>query len=81
MSQQCRKLHWDFFGPHAEGTARHYLRHLHQFIEQHKLVDCTSGVQSMAPNHFGVWCVAGDQAGEDMLLTTLRPRRATAVEP
>ncbi|MGB1013779.1 MAG: hypothetical protein ACPG4T_06575 [Nannocystaceae bacterium] len=80
MSQPVRKLHWDFFGPHAEGTARHYLRHLHTFIEQHSLGDCESGVHTLAPNHFGTWCIAASAGDEQKLIEQLRPRRATAVD-
>ncbi len=79
MSQPLRKLHWDFFGPHARGTAEHYLRHLHEFVARRELAACQSGIESMAPNHCGVWCVAADVAGEQLLISALRPRRATAL--
>jgi hypothetical protein len=30
-------MSWDFFGPASEGTARHFARHLEQFLAQHEL--------------------------------------------
>jgi hypothetical protein len=66
--------YWDYYGPDAEGTARHFLVHLHEYLARAGLADCERGVESVSPNHWAVWCKASGDAREAML--RLRPRRA-----
>lgn len=67
-------LYWDFFGPDAEGTARHFRVHLDDFIARGALVGCETGIESAGPGHHAAWCKAPDAAREALM--RLRPRRA-----
>ena len=70
---------WDFHGPHAEGTAQHFLRHLHEFWARNALVDCEAGLESAGPGHHAVWCKT--PAAADAAIQTLRPRRRRPADP
>lgn len=67
-------FYWDYFGPDAEGTARHFLVHLGDYLHRAGLTDCERGIESPAAGHWAVWCKAPGDAREAML--RLRPRRA-----
>lgn len=67
-------FYWDYYGPDAEGTARHFLVHLGEYIVRAGVADCERGVESTRAGHCAVWCKAPDDAREAML--RLRPRRA-----
>lgn len=67
--------YWDYYGPDAEGTARHFLAHLGEYIARAGVAGCESGVESTRAGHCAVWCRAPEAAREAML--RLRPRRAT----
>lgn len=47
---------WDFFGPDADATARHFMKHLDDFLVQNTLAGCTTGVVSEGPGHCAAWC-------------------------
>ncbi len=64
---------WDFYGPHAEGTARHFLRHLHEFWARAALEGCEAGLESNGAGHHAVWCKTPESA--DAAIQQLRPRR------
>lgn len=64
---------WDFFGPHAEGTAQHFLRHLHEFWRQSGVEGCEAGLESAGTGHHAVWCKTPEAA--DAAIQKLRPRR------
>jgi len=64
---------WDFYGPHAEGTARHFLRHLEQYWASAGLTGCEAGLASDDANHHAVWCRTPPAA--DAAIQRLRPRR------
>lgn len=66
--------YWDFFGPHAERTARHFDEHLKQFLEKNAVAGCATGVESAGAGHFAAFCVAPVEAGSS-IERALRPRR------
>lgn len=65
---------WDYFGPDADGTARHFLVHLRDYLARAGVTGCELGVTSERPGHSAAWCRAPDHAREAVL--RLRPRRA-----
>ena len=70
---------WDFHGPHAEGTARHFLEHLGTFCRQLALEGCEAGLESQGPGHHAVWCRT--PAAAAAAIQRLRPRRSRPAEP
>lgn len=66
--------YWDYFGPDAEGTARHFLAHLREYLGRNGLGDCEVGVASERAGHGAAWCKAPEHAQAALL--RLRPRRA-----
>lgn len=69
---------WDFFGPHAEGTARHFLHHLDDYRARVGAEGCESGVESAGTGHHAVWCKTPLAA--DAAILQLKPHRRR-VEP
>lgn len=74
-----KALYWDFFGPDAEGTARHFSRHLEQFLEAEQLHGCEIALVSAAAGHHAVECRAPEPA-QPLLIDRLRPRRVRALD-
>jgi hypothetical protein len=70
----CTIFAWDFHGPHAEGTARHFLEHLETFCRQLALAGCEAGLESQGPGHHAVWCRTPEPAVA--AIPRLRPRRS-----
>ena len=65
---------WDFFGPRAEGTARHFLRHLEEFLQREAVSDCVAEVAAVKAGHWAVSCRTPlDTAA--VVRAALRPRR------
>ncbi len=68
------RFHWDFLGPDAEPTAKHFCHHLEEFCETHAIADprtFTSMVQKR--------CVASLECDEKHMILVrdlLRPKRA-----
>lgn len=69
-----RQFLWDFFGPRAEQTARHFQKHLDEFLQKNAVAGCETGVASEQPGHFAVFCRA-PLSLQDMLVRSLRPQR------
>jgi hypothetical protein len=69
-----KTLFWDFFGPAAEQTARHFMKHLDEFLVRNGCVGAVSGLSSEGDGHQAVWC---RPSAEDELAIerSLRPRR------
>jgi hypothetical protein len=65
---------WDYCGPDADGTARHFLAHLRDYLDRAGVRDYEIGVESERAGHGVVWCKAPASAREAVL--RLRPRRA-----
>lgn len=66
--------YWDYYGPDAEGTARHFRVHLDDYIARSALVGCETGTESAGAGHCAAWCRTPDAARDAIL--RLRPRRA-----
>jgi hypothetical protein len=67
-------FYWDFFGPRAEGTARHFQRHLEEFLAREGVVGCTTDVHGSSPNQWTVSCRTPANAAEPVRRAR-RPRR------
>jgi hypothetical protein len=65
---------WDFFGPRAEGTARHFLRHLDEMLARDGVAGCATAVEQPHAAQWTVSCRAPGEAA-DALRRALRPRR------
>ena len=78
----CRAVktyYWDFFGPRAEGTAKHFVRHLNEFFEKNGIVGCEVDTASAGQGHVAARCRAPLEA-EDVIERALRPQRMEANE-
>lgn len=65
---------WDFFGPRAEGTARHFQRHLDEFLAREVLAGCVTAVDAESGNRWAVHCTT-PPAHAEAIRRALRPRR------
>ena len=74
MSRMATTFCWDFFGPRAEGTARHFLRHLDDFLQRECVAGCTTAVAAPRPGQWTVTCRTPPAAVE-AVRGALRPRR------
>ncbi|MFO7177922.1 MAG: hypothetical protein DIU78_004395 [Pseudomonadota bacterium] len=70
-----RRFFWDFFGPHAEPTAAHFVRHLDEFLARNALTGCSTGTLSAGPGHHAAYCDAPADVGA-AIERALRPRRS-----
>jgi len=68
--------YWDFAGPTAEGTARHFVVHLDEFLAREGIAGCETGVESQGPGHAAAYCRGPDEH-HDVILRALRPRRTS----
>lgn len=90
------RFFWDFHGPHAEKTARHFLEHLREFLSKHDLkLEC--GCASDAEAHWfayydppdvpqalqphGATPKQGEETIADQVGRALRPQRVEAQVP
>jgi hypothetical protein len=74
--------YWDFFGPDAQRTADHFLRHLLTFLMSSPALDgCRYGVLSLSEGHAAAWCAVPSDAAGALVEQRLRPRRATEHAP
>jgi hypothetical protein len=69
-----KTYYWDFFGPHAAGTAEHFVRHLEEFFAKHGIVGCELDTTSAGEGHRAARCRA-PQAAEEPIERSLRPKR------
>jgi len=68
------RLFWDFYGPRAEGTARHFEKHLREFFTREGLPLEASGAEEAAASHWYAYCDV-DDATADPVRRALRPQR------
>jgi hypothetical protein len=69
------RLIWDFYGETAEGTAKHHVIHLEEFMEREKLTYFNRGTDSKGDLHaFAYMTVAEEDV--KILRDALRPNRA-----
>ncbi|HEY2409459.1 MAG TPA: hypothetical protein VGI10_25810 [Polyangiaceae bacterium] len=71
----ARTFYWDFFGPHAGGTAAHFHKHLLEFLERNGCAAMPTGVQVVAAGHHAVFC-SPPAALASAIERSLRPRRS-----
>ncbi len=69
------KLVWDFYGADAEGTAKHHVVHLKQFMLREALSYYTTGIQSNEDYHCLAYLTV-NEATVKTLRDALRPNRA-----
>jgi hypothetical protein len=69
-----KKYLWDFFGPYAERTARHFEQHLLEFLSKNELAVEATGLESNGHNHHAAFCIAPAQS-QSTIETSLRPNR------
>lgn len=68
------RFHWDFLGPDAEPTAKHFCHHLEEFCEMHGIADPRTYTTME-----GRRCVASMECDEKHMILVrdhLRPKRA-----
>jgi hypothetical protein len=70
-------FYWDFFGPRAEGTARHFQKHMDEFLARQAVAGCVTGVDTLRDGHWAAWCRTPDEA-VPTIRTALKPRRQAA---
>ncbi|MEM6791079.1 MAG: hypothetical protein AAF715_26410 [Myxococcota bacterium] len=74
------RLFWDFVGPRAEGTARHFERHLREFFVRERLDLAASGVDEVAKYKWFAYCDV-DEAVVAAVTKALRPQRQAPSSP
>jgi hypothetical protein len=72
-------LYWDFFGGAAEGTARHFQKHLDEFLQRSACEGATTGIESNGEGHLAVFCRAPAVQAE-AIARALKPRRTDSAE-
>jgi len=77
MNRQI-KIIWDFFGKDAEGTAKHHLRHLLEFLTKNNISLIASGIGSEADFHFLAYLTV-NESDVKLLRDALKPHRAFVV--
>jgi hypothetical protein len=65
---------WDFFGPRADGTAAHFLRHLQEFLKKNDCPEMPTGLRSEGAGHQAVFCTPPAEFAA-AIERSLRPRR------
>jgi hypothetical protein len=70
-----KTLYWDFFGPRAEATARHFHKHLDEFLETQECAGCTTGLSSEGAGHHAAFCRAPEEAAA-AIERSLKPQRS-----
>jgi hypothetical protein len=73
------KLVWDFFGQTSEGTAKHHVIHLSEFMEKNQLNLLDSGIRSMEEFHHLAF-ITVNEADVKIIRDALKPHRAFVVE-
>jgi hypothetical protein len=69
------RLIWDFYGESAEGTAKHHVIHLKEFMEREKLDFFSEGTNSNAELHSSAYMTVQEK-DVTIIRDALRPNRA-----
>jgi hypothetical protein len=72
--------HWDFFGPDAEKTAKHFEKHVAEFAALEQLKIDGSGSFQADPNHTCFWIETIDANHAALIKKRLRPRRSLSID-
>lgn len=68
------KLIWDFYGPDAEGIAKHHVIHLKEFAKKEHLEVLQFGEENQSEKHFTAYMVVLED-NMPLVRDTLRPHR------
>ena len=81
MSQRCR-VFWDFYGPTAQQTAQHFVKHLDQLVHKDQLTQgvFASDVETYHQTHAAAYCDADYETGRK-LAQTLKSKRSILLPP
>jgi hypothetical protein len=74
-----KTYYWDFFGPNADGTAEHFVRHLNEFFAKNGILGCETDTMSAGVGHRAARCRA-PEAAEPVIERALRPKRMESSE-
>tara|TARA_B110000037_G_scaffold213293_1_gene267574 strand:- start:17540 stop:17785 length:246 start_codon:yes stop_codon:yes gene_type:complete len=69
------RLIWDFYGETADGTAKHHVIHLEEFMEREKLTHFNCGTDSNGDLHAYAYMTVAE-GDVKILRDALRPNRA-----
>ena len=78
MNRKIRII-WDFHGNAAEGTARHHLEHLMEFMTKNKIEVINSGTSSAADYHHLAFLTI-NEVDIKIVRDALKPHRALVME-
>ncbi len=68
------KLIWDFFGPAAEGTAKHHAIHLDEYAQKHSLETYGVGEEKVSEDQFTAYMIV-DEKNMIGVRDALKPQR------
>ncbi|MFT3884527.1 MAG: hypothetical protein QM724_03580 [Flavobacteriales bacterium] len=68
------RFHWDFFGPDAQGTTDHFVKHLHEFCDREGITE--RKVWTSTDNARRVATLECDERHLVLVRDRLRPKRA-----
>lgn len=74
MNRKIRLI-WDFYGETADGTAKHHIIHLEEFMGREKLTYFNKGTDSNADLHAFAYMTIAEKDVK-ILRDALRPNRA-----
>ena len=69
-----KRYFWDFFGPRAQPTAEHFMKHLDELLDEHAISGCTTGICSEQDGHVAVF-IRAPQEHEATIERSLSPKR------
>ncbi len=64
---------WDYFGKDSNGTAKHFEKHLKEFISIKNIKNTQTGIQANGDTQSFVWC-AGNKEDLTLIIELLRPK-------
>lgn len=71
------RFHWDLFGPDAQPTAEHFLRHVEEFCDRENIADRRTWTTAFPARV--VATLECDEAHLKLVRDRLRPKRAERV--
>ncbi len=74
MNRKIRLI-WDFYGEPAEGTAKHHVIHLEEFMKREDFSFYNQGISSQGENHFLAF-ITVDEKDVLSIRNALKPNRA-----
>ncbi len=68
-------FYWDFFGPRAEGIAKHFEEHLKEFLVKNNIKNAVTQALLLETNSWSVSCHC-DEEYAPLIQKALRPKRS-----